>query len=204
MIHLAAIVQAAAPSLYALRSTTAKASMKLIQVCDLSIQRNLPGGHCWRPLTLTLDLQRVQELAMAADTELMPVMDAQLELLVPLLLKRSGEVSTAGRDNFLARTAEQVLQALAQCVSPSRFIMALLTGASHRSPAIRAKAASQLDTALQLYTKETGAVHAELRCQCARSMEICYQNASPLYSFSSLGLQDSRVSLYTTCLLKCR
>lgn len=97
---------------------------------------------------------------MAVDPDLMPAMDAQLELLVPLLLKRAAEVSTAGRDNFLARTAEQVLQTLAARVSPSRFVSALLQAAAHRSPAIRAKAASQLDAALQTYMKVTGALAA--------------------------------------------
>lgn len=99
---------------------------------------------------------------MAVDMELVPVMDAQLELLVPLLLKRSAEVSTAGRDNFLARTAEQVLQALAARVSPSRFVAVLLPATAHRSPAIRARAASHLDAALQMYMKVTGALRAEV------------------------------------------
>lgn len=102
-------------------------------------------------------------------------MDAQLEILVPLLLKRSGEVSTAGRDNFLARSAEQAVQALSASVSPSRFIMALLVSSRHRSPATRAKAALHLDSALQMYTKVPGALNATPYCRIEDACLLIFQ-----------------------------
>lgn len=100
---------------------------------------------------MLIKVQFLQELAAAVDSEAMCTMDAQLDILVPLLLKRSAEVSTAGRDNFLSIAAEHSLQALAAHVSPSRFISTLLPACEHRSPAIRAKAACNLDSAILIY-----------------------------------------------------
>ena len=37
-------------------------------------------------------------------------MDKELDLLVPVLLKRAGEVSIAGRENFMAQEADLTLQ----------------------------------------------------------------------------------------------
>lgn len=107
-------------------------------------------------LTLYQAFGWMQELAEAMDSSSVCIMDTQLDLLVPLLLQRAAEVSTAGRDNFLSSTAERSLQALAAKVSTSHYISALLPACEHRNPTVRAKAASNLDIAVQMYKNNSG------------------------------------------------
>lgn len=125
-------------------------------------------------LTLYQTFDWKQELTDAMDSSSVCIMDTQLDLLVPLLLKRAAEVSTAGRDNFLTSTAERSLQALAAKVSPSRFISALLPAFEHRSPTVRAKAASNLDIAVQMYKNNSG--DQKVALQVFMSTRITYNH----------------------------
>ncbi|KAL4449554.1 hypothetical protein ABPG77_007198 [Micractinium sp. CCAP 211/92] len=78
-----------------------------------------------------------------------PAMDPELEAFVPLLLKRAGQVSISGRDNFLAAEADRVLTALVTHAGEARCAAALLSSLSSKSPDIRARAAMHLASCLQ-------------------------------------------------------
>lgn len=53
-------------------------------------------------------------------------LDRELDELVPALLKKAGEVSTAGRENFLVAEADKALQAMCGSVSDARALAALV------------------------------------------------------------------------------
>ncbi|GLC41052.1 hypothetical protein PLESTB_000948600 [Pleodorina starrii] len=77
------------------------------------------------------------------------VMDRELDEVVPLLLKKAGEVSNAGRDNFLAAEADRALGEMYRCCSESRCVMALLGCAGHKNPYVRGKVAFHLDNHME-------------------------------------------------------
>lgn len=56
-------------------------------------------------------------------------MDRELEELVPALLKKAGEVSQAGRENFLVGEADKALADMVRSVSEARAIAALVSKA---------------------------------------------------------------------------
>ena len=72
-------------------------------------------------------------------------MEADLDLIVPVLIKKAGE-----SNGFICDEANKALSTMVQSVSESRAIAALLGSASHRNPAARAKAAAHLAKALEL------------------------------------------------------
>ncbi|PRW60199.1 FAM179B isoform X2 [Chlorella sorokiniana] len=86
-----------------------------------------------------------QELA----ESLGPALDAELDAFLPLLLKRAGQASVAGRDNFLAVEADRALAALVAHGGEARVAAALLAALSSKSPDVRAKAAMHLDACVQ-------------------------------------------------------
>jgi len=72
-------------------------------------------------------------------------MEADLDLIVPVLIKKAGE-----SNGFICDEANKALSTMVHNVSESRAITALLSSASHRNPAARAKAASHLAKCLDL------------------------------------------------------
>ncbi|GFR42338.1 hypothetical protein Agub_g3246 [Astrephomene gubernaculifera] len=77
------------------------------------------------------------------------VLERELDEIVPVLLKKAGEVSNAGRDNFLAAEADRVLAEMYRCCSESRSTTALLSCAGHKNPYVRGKVAFHLDNHLE-------------------------------------------------------
>ncbi|KAL4421548.1 hypothetical protein ABPG75_010839 [Micractinium tetrahymenae] len=77
-----------------------------------------------------------------------PALDAELDAFVPLLLKRAGQLSISGRDNFLAVEADRALAALVSHAGEARCAAALLNCLSSKPPDVRAKAAMHLDSCL--------------------------------------------------------
>ena len=72
-------------------------------------------------------------------------MEADLDLIVPVLIKKAGE-----SNGFICEEANKALSSMVNNVSEARAISALLGSASHRNPAARAKAAAHLAKALEL------------------------------------------------------
>ncbi|KAK9862500.1 hypothetical protein WJX84_010810 [Apatococcus fuscideae] len=75
--------------------------------------------------------------------------DAEAEHIVPLLAKKAGEVSVAGRENFLATEAEAALATMVENLSETRVATALLGSIGAKSPHVRAKLASHMDAIVQ-------------------------------------------------------
>jgi hypothetical protein len=71
-------------------------------------------------------------------------MEADLDLIAPVLIKKSAE-----SNGFIAEEANRALAAMATSVSEGRAIGALAGCASHRNPQARAKAALHLSRALE-------------------------------------------------------
>eukprot|EP00884_Botryococcus_braunii_P012209 jgi/Botrbrau1/2098/Bobra.0093s0006.1 len=105
----------------------------------------LPGLEALRSGTARSAMQLVQDMATAFGRSL----DAEAEHIIPPLARRAGEVSTAGRDTFLASLATQTLTALVENLSEIRTVPQLVTLSSHKSMHTRTKVASQLDQCLQ-------------------------------------------------------
>ncbi|KAG1676614.1 hypothetical protein FOA52_008743 [Chlamydomonas sp. UWO 241] len=76
-------------------------------------------------------------------------LDRELEEVIPILLKRASEVSTAGRENFLTTEADKTLADMARCVSEVRAVSALISNAGHKNPVLRQKVASNLDSVVE-------------------------------------------------------
>lgn len=60
-----------------------------------------------------------------------PQVGADLEEIVPCLLRKAGEMSTAGRDNFLAQYADAALSQMVLSCSEAQCARALLTMCAH-------------------------------------------------------------------------
>ncbi|WIA17459.1 hypothetical protein OEZ85_014304 [Tetradesmus obliquus] len=102
----------------------------------------LPAVEELRSTTARVALQLLQELPAVLGRSL----ERELEDIVPVLLKKAGELSTAGRDNFLAAEADKALSAILAAASEARALSALLaSGVSHKSPHVRCRAAAHLD-----------------------------------------------------------
>jgi len=71
--------------------------------------------------------------------------EADLDLIVPVLIKKAGE-----SNGFICDEANKALTMMVHNVSESRAITALLTSWSHRNPSARAKAATHLAKALEV------------------------------------------------------
>ncbi|KAG2439615.1 hypothetical protein HXX76_004967 [Chlamydomonas incerta] len=72
-------------------------------------------------------------------------MDRELDEMVPVLVKKAGEVSNAGRDNFLAEAADRTLAEMCRCCGEGRCTAALLGVSAHKNPYVRGKVAYHLD-----------------------------------------------------------
>ncbi|KAL3145388.1 hypothetical protein ABBQ38_001638 [Trebouxia sp. C0009 RCD-2024] len=114
--QLHSFVLLALPSVEALRSTTSRTGMLMLQEMFLNLRRG---------------------------------MDNELDSIVTVLAKRSGEVSAAGRDNFLAAESDKTMALMIECCSEIKVATALLAQVQHKSPQVRAKVASHLDSLLQ-------------------------------------------------------
>ncbi|KAK9861696.1 hypothetical protein WJX84_010560, partial [Apatococcus fuscideae] len=75
--------------------------------------------------------------------------DGEAEHIVPSLAKKAGEVSVAGRENFLATEAEAALASMVDNLSETRVATALLASIAAKSPHVRAKLASHMDALVQ-------------------------------------------------------
>ena len=61
----------------------------------------------------------------------------------------SVQVSAAGRDNFLAAQSDKTIALMIDCCSETKVATALLAQVQHKSPQVRAKVASHLDSLVQ-------------------------------------------------------
>lgn len=61
----------------------------------------------------------------------------------------SVQVSAAGRDNFLAAESDKTMALMIECCSETKVATALLAQVQHKSPTVRAKVASHLDSLMQ-------------------------------------------------------
>ena len=59
------------------------------------------------------------------------------------------QVSVGGRDNFLAAESDKTLAMMVESCSETKVAQALLGHAQHKSPQVRAKIASHLDSLVQ-------------------------------------------------------
>ena len=59
------------------------------------------------------------------------------------------QVSVGGRDNFLAAESDKTIALMIDCCSESKVATALLAHVQHKSPQVRAKIASHLDSLVQ-------------------------------------------------------
>lgn len=59
------------------------------------------------------------------------------------------QVSVGGRDNFLAAESDKTLTMMVESCSETKVAQALLAHAQHKSPQVRAKIASHLDSLVQ-------------------------------------------------------
>ena len=59
------------------------------------------------------------------------------------------QVSVGGRDNFLAAESDKTIALMIECCSESKVAPALLAQVQHKSPQVRAKVASHLDSLMQ-------------------------------------------------------
>ncbi len=109
-----------------------------------------------------------QELAASAGRALEP----QTEHLIPPLARRAGEVSTAGRDTFLATMADQTLSAIVENLSETRV--------------------SDINHILLHRTS-----HHRLSADTGASPQICLQNAA-----GHLGVMSAFWTMMCTCFKK--
>ena len=63
-------------------------------------------------------------------------MDKELDEVVPVLLKKAGEVSNAGRENFLTAEADRTLAVMCRCAGETRATLALVAQAQHKAPTV--------------------------------------------------------------------
>jgi len=107
----------------------------------------VPAVEALRSLTAKTAMMSVQEMVVSLGRSL----DSELEHLVPVLLKRAGEVSVAGRENFLASEADAALSQIIVRASETRSASLLLQQTGHKNPNTRTKIASKLDELLNTH-----------------------------------------------------
>lgn len=76
-------------------------------------------------------------------------LDRELDEFVPMLVKRSGEVSQAGRENFLTAEADRTLSSMCANVTEAKAVAALLAHAAHKSPTCRTSVASHINAIVE-------------------------------------------------------
>lgn len=117
------------------------------------VAATVPAIDALRSLTAKTALVLYQELF----SQLGRTADHHLGTIVPMLLKRAAEVSIAGRENFLTLEARSALVEMCHNVSGPRAMTALMSGARHKAPNVRACAAQHLDLMVELACKGLGA-----------------------------------------------
>eukprot|EP00798_Chlamydomonas_sp_ICE-L_P017057 gene17057-23352_t len=105
------------------------------------VRAAVPSIDHLRSFTVKTTLMMFQEMFQ----HLGKILDKELEEILPMLLKKAGEVSTAGRENFLASQADKALSDMCNCATDTRAILALICSANHKSPNVRGRVASHLD-----------------------------------------------------------
>lgn len=138
-----------------------------------------PSVSALRSNTSKMCMTLIQEMARKYG----PGMDAGLEHLIPVLAQRSGEVSSAGRETFLATLADSTILELITHLTPIKITVALLGLAQHKNSQVRAKIAGHLDCIIQsdagkTFTGNAGVMERLLRAGV---------------SFSEEGSQEARV-----------
>ena len=78
-------------------------------------------------------------------------LDAELEHIMPVLIKKAGETSTAGRDTFLAQEADAVITNMLTNCSSARCVNALVAQKSHKSPHVRMEVIAHLQSTVELH-----------------------------------------------------
>lgn len=66
-------------------------------------------------------------------------LDPEIEHICPVLVRKAGDVSVAGRENFLVELAASALKEMVTCCSETRSAAALVACSSHSSKYVRAK-----------------------------------------------------------------
>lgn len=98
-----------------------------------------------RSLTAKTAMILVEEMAASLGRGL----DAELDALIPVLLKRAGEQSTAGRENFICQVADQALMCIADSCGEGKVSSTLLASMGHKNGAVRCKVALHVDYLLE-------------------------------------------------------
>ncbi|GAX73544.1 hypothetical protein CEUSTIGMA_g995.t1 [Chlamydomonas eustigma] len=106
---------------------------------------SVPSADALRSFTVKNTLTLYQEMF----NKLGKALDRELDEIVPMLLKKAGEVSNAGRENFLTSEADRTLSEMTRSVSETRAISSLLTCANHKSQHVRVRVASHLDSIVE-------------------------------------------------------
>ena len=113
-----------------------------------------PAVDALRSIPARLALVVFQDLIVGLGSAL----DGELDTFVPMLLKRAGVVSVAGRDNFLAVEADKALSSLVGAATGARVAAALLGSlANTKSPDVKAKAATHLATCVKQQGRQLAA-----------------------------------------------
>ncbi len=171
------LVRAAAPAVDQLRSLCVKNSLNLLQEMFTQLGRNMDkeldevreralGGRSFRRPTQPPSIRSNIRTLWGGNnaTASLPRIDLYTHdhacrsfrspgpaaQVVPLLLKKAGDVSNAGRENWLAAEADRVLAEMCRTCGEQRVIAALCACAGHKSMHVRAKVASHLDGLLEL------------------------------------------------------
>jgi len=105
----------------------------------------LPAVDELRSLTAKNALMLWQEMLHFLGRQL----DPEVERICPVLAKRAGDVSQAGRETFLAQEAGRALQEMLTNCSESRTSTALAACSGHSSKYVRAKVAAAIDSLLR-------------------------------------------------------
>uniref|UniRef100_A0A7S3QX62 TOG domain-containing protein n=1 Tax=Dunaliella tertiolecta TaxID=3047 RepID=A0A7S3QX62_DUNTE len=105
------------------------------------VRAAVPALDQLRSFTVKNAIALMQEMFVALGRQL----DRELDDIVPMLLKKAGEISNAGRENFLAAEADRALAEMCRRVSEHRAMAALCACANHKSMHVRAKVSSHLD-----------------------------------------------------------
>eukprot|EP00195_Chlamydomonas_chlamydogama_P001663 CAMPEP_0202916712 /NCGR_PEP_ID=MMETSP1392-20130828/69262_1 /ASSEMBLY_ACC=CAM_ASM_000868 /TAXON_ID=225041 /ORGANISM="Chlamydomonas chlamydogama, Strain SAG 11-48b" /LENGTH=1484 /DNA_ID=CAMNT_0049609237 /DNA_START=160 /DNA_END=4614 /DNA_ORIENTATION=+ len=109
------------------------------------VRASVPSIDQLRSTTVKNALMLYQEMFQTLGKAL----DRELDDIVPTLLKKAGEISNAGRENFLAIEADRALADMVRNCSEARTVSALAACANHKSTHVRTRVASHLDSLVE-------------------------------------------------------
>eukprot|EP00891_Asterochloris_glomerata_P001321 jgi/Astpho2/1321/e_gw1.00024.62.1_t len=173
--------QAQNQALNDLRRLVRHHSQVLLPAMHAMVIAALPAIDALRSITAKFAMALFQELFQTLGR----ASESELEHIVPMLAKKAGEVSNAGRDTFLAADADRTLAVLVECCSEGRVAAALLGCVAHKSPQTRAKVAAHLDSACYQPSNVTACASAA----CPGLLEKVFKAAT---SFLEEGSLDTR------------